>query len=102
MSFSVFEGVMWADECHGVSYRDLILLSLYRGNMEANVSFEEEVGNYGQVYGRKIILLFEMSVTHDLAAFRGGVSSLCLLRLHPHTKKLAVVRWPVPFIVREK
>lgn len=87
---------MWADERH------LILLSLYRGNTKANASFGEQVGNYGQAYGRKIILLFEMSVTHDLAAFCGGVSSLCLLRLHPHTKKLAVVCWPVPFIVREK
>lgn len=69
--------------------------------MEANASFEDgEAVNSAHAHDRKIILLFEMGVTHGCAAFQRRcnreVSPNCLHEPHPHTKsRLPCASWRI-------
>lgn len=75
--------------------------SLHQEDEEANASFEDgEVVNSAHAYDGKIILLFEMDVTHGRAAFQcrrnGEVSHNCLHEPHPHAKsRLSCVSWRI-------
>lgn len=69
--------------------------------MEANASFEDrEVVYSAHAHDSKIILLFEMGVTHGGAAFQrrcnGEVAPNCQHEPHPHTKsQLLCASWRI-------
>lgn len=74
--------------------------------MEANAGLaEEDVVNYARAYDGKIILLFELGVTHDHFNFQrrcyGKVSPLHQHDPHPCIKCFLCVHGPIPFLVRE-
>lgn len=57
-------------QCH-LTCHVLSLLSRYRGNMEANASFEEQkTVNYAEAFVGKIIVPFEMDVAHVSTTFQ--------------------------------